>query len=138
MKNFSVIIFVLLVFPLSALAQEKCQGNPVNDDEKPTCSFETVELFRMKTSEINGIVVEPNEAPLSDAIIELYEAKEDGRLLQKIKTGKDGTFCFKNLPKGKYYLKVGWSKFGFDCSTINIEIIGKTKRLVTIPLEVGN
>lgn len=133
------IMFAFLLFAASfSIFAQDCKNNPVINDEKPICSFEVLTLFGVKTSEIAGIVIDSQELPISEAILELFEAQENGQLIEKYKTAKDGRFCFKNLAKGKYLLKVGWSKFGYNCSYINIEVKGKKKRLVTIPLQVGN
>ncbi len=137
MKTFIIFVSLLLTFAFSTFAQD-CKNNPAKENEKRICSFEEVTLIGIKTSEIVGIVIDSQELPIKDTIIELYEAKENGQLIQRYKTEKGGRFCFKNLPKGKYFLKAGWSKFGYNCSNINIEVKGKKKRLVTIPLQVGN
>ena len=96
-----------------------------------------VKIEEIETAELKGLIVDPDKKPMPESVIEVYEAKEDGRLIATYKTGGDGKFCIKNLPTGKYLIKAGYSRFGFNCTDIEVQIKGKTKRLVKIPLEVG-
>lgn len=132
--------FLLSLFILGALysfvSGQKCNDKSVGVDRR-ICSHMVVKIPGMTTSQLKGIVINANEEGIPESIIEIYEAKEDGKLIATYKTGFDGRFCFKNLPKGKYLLKVGWSRLGYNCTDIEIKIKGNTKRFIKIPLEIG-
>jgi hypothetical protein len=106
------LILILLVSVHISFGQ-KCK-NKSNIDERRICSHIIVKIESIETSELKGIVIDANEEAIPDSIVEVYEAKENGKLLAIYKTGIDGKFCIKKLPKGKYHLKVGWSRLGFN------------------------
>lgn len=136
MKNFFPTLFVILVSATFIFAQ-KCV-DPTNEfTERRVCSHMVIEIDKVVTSQIKGIVLDANEDPIPESIIEIYESKEGGKLVAVYKTGDDGKFCIKKLPKGKYLLKVGWSKFGFNCTDLEVEVKGNKKKLIKVPLEVG-
>lgn len=90
-----------------------------------------------KTSEFVGVIVDVNGSPIPTSILELYEAKENGKLVSIYQTDVDGRFCIKNLKKGRYKLQAGWSKYGFNCTDMIVEISGRTKRNLVVRLEIG-
>lgn len=130
-----VLMFLLIGSLIDAEAQ-KCKPPSVGDEQR-VCSQMTVEIDGLKTSQLIGIVVDANDAAVSESIIEIYEAKENGKLVATYKTDFDGRFCIKDLPKGKYLMSIGWSRLGFNCVDLKMEIKGKTKRFVTIYLPLG-
>lgn len=135
MIRFFLLILISVVFVSLAFGQ-KCNDKTVGN-ERRVCSHMVVELQGIVTSQIKGVVVDGNEKAIPDSVIEVYEAKEDGKLIATYKTDFEGKFCFKNLPNGKYFLRAGWSRLGFNCTDLKIEIKGKIERIVKIPLEVG-
>jgi hypothetical protein len=130
------LLYIILLISTIAVSAQKCTDKTVGN-ERRVCSHMVVEIDGIETRLVKGIVVDANNTAIPDSIIEVYEAKEDGRLVATYKTKFNGKFCFKNLPEGKYILRVGWSGLGFNCTDIKIDIKGKTKKFIRIPLQVG-
>jgi len=136
MKNFFPTLIVILFSAIFIFGQ-KCVEPTNKSSERRVCSHMEVTIDEVVTSQIKGIVLDANNDPVLESIIEIYESKENGKLVAVYKTGDDGKFCIKKLPKGKYSLKVGWSRFGFNCTNLEVEIKGNKKKLIKVPLQVG-
>lgn len=136
--NMKVLLAFTLLFSVTQLSLgQKCE-NPTVSEDRRVCSHMVVEFSKAKTtSRLVGIVEDPNGDPVPESIIELYDAKENGKLIATFKTDETGRFCIKNLKKGTYFLRAGWSRLGFYCTDMKIEISGRTKRFLRVPLEVG-
>lgn len=134
----TIVVAVLTFISVQAFYGQQCV-KPKVTSEKGICAQMTVEFAELhRTSQLLGVVLDANGSPISDAVVEVYPAAGKGEVVATITTDEDGRFCIKDLERGRYRIKVGWSKFGFNCTEMQIEISGKTKRLVKVPLEVGN
>ena len=132
----ATVLTFLLLFSVQIIFAQKCVERSVGN-ERRFCSHMIVEIEGFETAELKGIIIDSNEDPIPESVIEVYEAKEDGRLIATYKTGGDGKFCIKDLPTGRYLIRAGYSGKGFNCTNIEVQIKGKKKRFVKIPLEVG-
>lgn len=132
--------FYFLLFFLGFFADpifgQKCTVPAVGEDRR-VCSHMVVQRQGIVTSELAGVVVDVNGEPIVEAVIEVYETKEDGKLVAIYKTDMKGRFCIRNLIKGLYMVKVGWSRLGFNCTDVEVEIKGKIKRFLEIELPIG-
>ena len=133
--QFLLFVLVLLYFADRTFAQN-CKTAKVGEDRR-VCSHMVVEIRGSVSRELVGVVVDANGEPIVESVIEVYEAKKDGKLVATYKTGIDGRFCIKKLIKGRYSVKVGWSRLGFNCTDVEVEIKGKTKRFLEIELPIG-
>ncbi len=134
----SVLALSLLLFSVQIVLGQKCV-EPRIGMERGRCAQLTVEFSDTKrTSQLTGVVIDANGAPVPHSVIEVYSPYEKGEIVATYQSDETGRFCIKGLKKGKYRMKVGWSGFGFNCAEMKIEISGKTKRHITVPLEVGH
>jgi hypothetical protein len=85
-KVFGAAVFILLFVMLAASG--RAQG---------ICA-----ISEMKISEIKGIILLPNKIPIPDATVELHEKNSEGRLIEQVRSDKDGRFKFNNVASGKY------------------------------------
>lgn len=63
----------------------------------------------IKVTSLSGRIMFPaakGEEPVSEAIVELREYREGGRVLKMLTTNTDGCFNFGNLKSGKYKIHV--------------------------------
>lgn len=135
-KVFSI-SFVVLISSFLVNAQT-CRENLAEESEQAVCAMEIVSFPKIKTSEITGIVLY-NFEPFQNAIVELYKVSKDKtELVKKVKTLKDGRFCFGNIPKGLYKIKLASADFAYKCTEVEVEIRGKVKRLISLPIEIGH
>jgi len=117
-----IIMAVLLLLSLDAsYAQESRRCSKVKDSEK-TCwgwiQGHTPEDGGT-VKEIRGKVVAPNEEPVPDALIEVYDNPdldfEQRKRVAGCRVGANGEFRFKGLRPGKYELRGSYCNSpGFD------------------------
>ena len=112
---------VLLLALLGGLPQHtKCLCGKVSDDEVAHGANEVVEYKERAVRQIKGMVrYAYNETPVEDVVVEVFDITDDVKdhdayqiaSLKKRRaaclTGKDGRFCFDNLPSGRYVLRAG-------------------------------
>jgi protocatechuate 3,4-dioxygenase beta subunit len=66
---------------------------------------------------VHGVVRDANDEPLADVLVEIFDHPEwivldyprsrvEQRRIAACKSGPDGSFCFDNIPTGKYELRV--------------------------------
>jgi hypothetical protein len=134
----TLFVAVLSLFAAHVSLGQKCVAPTIGTD-RGICAQMVVEFAGPKAaSQFTGIVVDVNDKPIPEAVIEIYTADKNGELVLTYKTDDSGRFCIANLKKGKYRMKVGWSRFAFNCTEMRIEISGKTKRFLQVSLEVGH
>lgn len=129
--------FACLTFAVQLAAGQKCIAPHVGDERRECAQMVVDRSGNVETSELKGTVVNHNGEGIPASVVEVYEDKENGILVATYLTDIDGKFCIKNLKKGKYVLKAGWSRLGFNCTDMKIKITGKTKRTITVPLDIG-
>ena len=71
---------------------------------------------------IEGTITDPNESPIPDAYAEVFDT--NGRVAG-CRVGANGRFCFHNIKKGIYVLRL--SQTGFDTVTVNVKVQMKRK-----------
>ncbi|MEQ1762362.1 MAG: carboxypeptidase-like regulatory domain-containing protein [Pyrinomonadaceae bacterium] len=134
----TILLLALSLFAAQASSGQNCV-KPIVGPDRGICAQLTVQFAELKrTSRLVGVVVDANGASIPEAIIEVFSGDEKGEIVATYRTDDSGRFCIKDLKTGKYRIKVGWSKFGFNCTEMRIEISGKTKRLLQVPLEIGH
>lgn len=133
----TIVIISFLIFGVQLAIAQQCE-KPRVGEERQVCSEATVVFSKeFTTSQLAGVVLSRNGEAIPGSIIEVYEARKDGALVSTYKTDKNGRFCVKELKEGKYILKAGWNKPGYNCTELTIKISGKTKRLLEVTLELG-
>ena len=95
-----------------------CSCAKALETDLPHGANETVEIRGPVVNKLSGIVADPSGAPVK-AVVELYDLPPDrpdiavneviGFRTRRVAcvTGADGTFCFSNVPSGKYLLRAG-------------------------------
>ena len=115
----SLISLILISF-LSGSSQSDCKT--VLTNEAPHGANEFILISGIKVNRIAGKVLLPNEEPVNEAIVEVFNYSSsstdykavDAALYYKRRaaclTGENGAFCFNKLPPGRYLLRAGTSK----------------------------
>jgi hypothetical protein len=100
--------------------------------------------------QIQGTVFIGNKEKIENALVELFthpehlllstyvereEAKSKQRRLAACKTGADGRFCFKNIPAGKYELRMSVT-YGINLSSTYLILAPKNRKSSRKQLEV--
>jgi Carboxypeptidase regulatory-like domain len=82
-------------------------------------------------NKIQGKVVTPNDEPVANALIEVYDNPEldfdKRKRIAACQTGKNGEFSFKGLPSKKYELRGSICGVGFDAGHTVVTLGPKTK-----------
>jgi hypothetical protein len=131
-RRLSFAFALLLTFSGNISAQGNCGCVKAQPDEMTQWGNELITIVERKPyKQIRGIVLDPSDAKVQDALIEVFthpehllpdypekeKAKVKQRRLAACKTTTDGKFCFPNLPAGKYELRVskdsGWKAICF-------------------------
>ncbi|MDQ6788014.1 MAG: hypothetical protein M3033_14510 [Acidobacteriota bacterium] len=126
MRKFSIIAFTFLIFTFisSAFAQnENCSCNSASENDKPLGGNHVTVQNEGKVKQIRGITTFfIDDKIFKDVVVEVFEiTKEEEKNIsdnawrivenkqRKIGciTGDDGKFCFKNLQRGTYVLRIG-------------------------------
>jgi hypothetical protein len=107
---------------------------------KPISSWMSVtlaETYTVKT--LQGRIVDGNEKPISDALIEIIKVSEDGegKIIYICKTQESGKFHFKKLKEGKYEIRV--SLEGHDRTSVRVTVSkdSTSDKDIVIPMKVS-
>ncbi|MEK7722881.1 MAG: hypothetical protein AAB336_00905 [Acidobacteriota bacterium] len=137
MKSF-VTLFFLLSFSILVNAQNcKYEKNKIR--EIPTYN-QVVSLVGINLRMIQGKIVNWQGDIISKSIVSLHKKTKKGLLfVGSLVVGRDGIYCFKNIPNGNYILKAGFNGFNrteveFNLNSRNL----KAMRKLDIALELGN
>jgi hypothetical protein len=96
-----------------------CSCAKALDSDMPYGANETIEIRGPVVKNILGTIVYPNDAVAKDIVVELYDLSHDradipineivGWRTRRAAcvTATDATFCFSDLPAGKYLLRAG-------------------------------
>jgi hypothetical protein len=120
--------------------------HPSNDEckkvksPKPVSSWMSVtlaETYTVKT--LKGRIIDSNEEPISDALIEIIKVSEDGegKIIYICKTQQSGKFYFKKLREGKYEIRV--SLEGHDRTSVRVTVskYSTSDEEIVIPMKVS-
>ena len=95
------------------------QTTDVNSTQQTSGVEQTIRENNTPSGTISGTITDQNGAAITFAIVSIFN--ETGSVYQSISTNGEGYYEFKNLPEGKYKLKVDAS--GFDSkSAIDVAI----------------
>ena len=111
-------ILVLLIGSVLGLSSG-CSCAQALDSDMPHGANQNVEIRGPVVKNLRGMVVYPNDDVAKDIVVELYDLSDDradipidevvGWRARRAAcvTSTDGTFCFSDLPSGKYLLRAG-------------------------------
>jgi protocatechuate 3,4-dioxygenase beta subunit len=141
------LIGLVLVSFLSGSLQCNCKTIPANETSHGANEF--VLIADIKVNRIAGKVLLPNEEPVNEAIVEVFnysssstDYKDVDSALNSEKraacmTGKTGAFCFDKLPPGRYLLRAGTRKSaGINQIHAIITVLPKNQKAPTGELEL--
>ena len=113
----STIVFALI---LGSLPARNCTCTEAREHEVPHGANEFIELAGGTVKSIKGrVIYAHDDSPVDEVVVEAYQITPDDKKLtlydlvrQRNRrvacvTTKDGSFCFDNLPSGKYLLRAG-------------------------------
>lgn len=108
---------------------------------KPVDSWMEVVLAETYTVKIlQGSIVDSNDRPISDALIEIINVSEDGegKIIYVCKTQERGKFRFKKLREGKYEIRV--SVEGHDRTSVRVTVSKNSlsDEEIVIPMKVSS
>jgi hypothetical protein len=106
-------LFTVFAFPVV----DRCSCTKASEDDLPHGANMVVEYRGRTMKQIAGRVFDPAGASLSDVVVELYDipnmqvegydfVRDHSRRTACV-TATDGSFCFSDLPSGKYLLRAG-------------------------------
>jgi len=141
-------MLISAAFLFSGFGSCGCKCLPVDDSETTYEGGNMVEAYveERKYRHLNGKVVDSNGIPLSEVLVEVFDNPEwikqkslrtrgDQKRIAVCKTASDGVFCFKDIPKGKYELRLSKGR-SWNPTHIYIEVEPKGSDAVSDPLEV--
>lgn len=104
------------------------------------CAHIKSTISKGKYKQLKGKVNDNNGESILSAIVSLHQITEnEAKFIGSQEVDYKGRFCFKNLPKGKYVLKVGAKNF--NCFDVELEIDKKDKNALNeeliIELPIG-
>jgi hypothetical protein len=130
-----VFFFCLMIAFCVEMSSAQSSRIRSSKDEIRLCPWTDVESGLFKTSKISGIVTDQNDAFIPS--VRLILRSPDGSRVALVKSDKKGNFAFPLVSPGQYFLKARWSKPGFNCKEIEIEVSGSIDRPRRLILEVS-
>ena len=131
----------------------RCKCTPAKANETPVGANEIVEINGGKVKQLKGYVTDLNGDYINGVIVEVFDYKnaDKDKSLYNIANSrkrraacwvsKDGRFCFSNLPRGDYLLRVGTIGGGFNYGLVKVTLSPKEKdssdKEIEILLTVG-
>jgi hypothetical protein len=111
---------ILLLLSAGSLSERRCSCQKALEHDLPHGANETVEYVGKTVKRIAGRVISgPNDDPAEDVVVEIYEISQADKNLRPHEivlrsqrkvacvTPKDGSFCFPDLPSGRYMVRAG-------------------------------
>ena len=124
MKVWSL-IFVTVFFS-AIISAQNCKFDK-NGIEEPPYVWMKNQLPSETIRQIKGRIVDVNDEPIAGAVISVFQLNSDGRkFIGSNESNENGEYCFEDLKKGKYSLKVG--KHNFQLYEIEINLEPKNKQ----------
>lgn len=104
-------------------------------DAKPLPAS-AVTTFSGASGAISGVVVDPNGAVVAGAIVTATHQQQTERAFETT-SGEDGTYLLRNLPAGRYTVRV--DSPGFSRAVVmDVQVQSSTLATVNLTLDVGN
>jgi hypothetical protein len=132
--NIVISAAILSVFVGLLPVGRDCHCRPAANDEAPSSGNMVVTMNAGTVREARGIVTDANGALFEDAVVEVYRLDSgisvndaykvvtDNQRLSACVTGKNGQFCFADLPPGRYVLRAGLKSSGWDPIYVTVQI----------------
>ena len=127
-------VFITLFLTVESLAAQTNRVRSLKSEVR-VCAWTDIETEAFTTNKISGIVTDSNAAFIPKVTLELRS--QMGSRIAGVKSDKKGNFVFPLISPGRYLLKARWSKPGFNCREIEIEVAGSVDRPRTLVLEVS-
>ena len=88
---------------------------------------------------LQGRIVDSNDKPISDALIEIVKVSEDGegRVIYICKTQESGKFHFKKLREGKYEIRVSLEDHDRTSVRVTVSNNSRSSEDIVIPMKVS-
>ena len=111
---------MLVLLAVSSLSERRCSCEKALERDLPHGANETIEYSEKTVKRIAGrVAYEHNDQPAEDVVVEIYEIPHADKKLKSHEivsrrhrtaaciTQKDGSFCFPDLPSGRYLVRAG-------------------------------
>jgi hypothetical protein len=115
-----LLFLALLISLFASAAGRTCSCSEASGRDTPYGANEYIEQKEATVKRVLGkVTLAYGEQPVKDAVVEIYDVPDADRHLEAYKvvgkhtrraacvTGDDGSFCFPELPSGRYVLKAG-------------------------------
>jgi hypothetical protein len=114
MKSFLVLAILILFGAQSS--DRKCSCQAALESDQPHGANELIEYSAKTVKRIQGTVLDPNGAPINEAVVEVYKYSGGEKIFGSKERqaaclmDRNGSFCFTGLPSGRYLLRIGTRK----------------------------
>lgn len=109
---------VLIVLLTASLPDRPCTCRTALETERAHGANELIEYSETTVKRIRGRVAYSDDTPVGDVVVEIYDITSADRKLKVHEVGQrqrrtacvtsnDGSFCFPDLPSGRYVMRVG-------------------------------
>ena len=115
-----VVLSIIIVAISAGSSSRLCSCQKALEDDRPHGANEDTEYSEKTLKSIKGrVVYYHNDEPADDVVVEVYSVAETDKNLRPREialrrerraacvTAKDGSFCFPDLPSGRYVLRAG-------------------------------
>ena len=126
---------IVLALIMGSLPARRCTCQKAREHEQPHGANESVEYVGKTVKAIRGrVVYYHDDSPADDVVVEVYEiTPEDVKLnlheivLRRARragcvTSKDGSFCFVDLPSGRYAVRAGTNSANAGMNEVYIKV----------------
>ncbi len=133
LRSITLVICGLLAAP-AVLGDCKCQTPEQTDTTRWGGNEMIVMVDEKSHRELHGKVVAPDDKPLENALVEIFDKPEylsapgdnshgnpEQKRLAVCLTGRDGKFCFRNIPSGSYELRSSIDR-GWNVTRVRVSV----------------
>lgn len=129
------LIFLILIIGMASPNQPICDCKKATNNQTTFQGNESIRIDKkIVLKELHGMVTDSVESVLPDSLVEVFQIGKKQKRVMACWVDRDGHFCFKNIPKGIYEVRI--SRQGFKASYYEVEINPNTKMKLQKNLKV--